>query len=512
MDTDMDTISDVLEGAPGLDTDRDGTPDFRDSDSDDDGFPDRLESTRAYPGFESHGREVLCGAPPDNCDAPPDRTPNQQDLDSDNDGLADADERMARTDPCAVDTDGDGASDLVERVAGSNPLDRASTPPATGLYVVLSHHDPAVMPPRERREFTFQTRIRSADVLFLVDTTGSMGSTLTSLRSNLSTMILPGIVRALGGPMADVRYGVAEFRDFAEGGDRSMMDFALRVPQRMSPDAALAQRAVESLVAAGGGDGPEAQVPALHALVTGFGVAGYGGVATRPATAADCLGDTMAFGWGCFRPGRVPIFVLFSDADWHNGPMVTTNFYRTVPTAPLWDALVTALRMRNAYFLGIDVGSGQTFALSQTLARATGTLDAAGMPIAFRGTPMSVTGNVVDAVTTLTGQTRQNITTRVVGDPMERRLPMGRTTAEFVTAVVPVRGEPEAPMGYERRDMTTFYNVAPSTRVTFAAEFDNTLVRGGTATQVFTATIQVLGRAGTVVDSRPVFIQVPAAP
>jgi hypothetical protein len=291
-----------------------------------------------------------------------------------------------------------------------------------------------------------------------------------------------------------------------------MGDFALRIPARMSTESMPAQRAVDMLMAAGGGDGPEAQVPALHALLTGFGVPNYGGLAVRPATAADCAGDAMAFGWGCFRPGRVPIFVLFSDADWHNGPMVTANFYRTVPTAPLWAALVTAMRMRNAYFLGIDVGSGATLAVSQNLARATGTVDAMGMPIAFRGTPMSVATNVVDAVTTLTGQTRQNITTRVVGDPMERRLPMGRSTADFVTGVAPVRGEPEAPTGYERRDMTTFYNVAPSTRVTFAASFDNTLARGGASAQVFTATIQVLGRAGTVVDSRPVFIQVPAAP
>jgi hypothetical protein len=43
-DTDCDTICDLDEGDESVDTDKDGTPDFRDTDSDNDGLPDREEA------------------------------------------------------------------------------------------------------------------------------------------------------------------------------------------------------------------------------------------------------------------------------------------------------------------------------------------------------------------------------------------------------------------------------------------------------------------------------------
>ena len=66
------------------------------------------------------------------------------------------------------------------------------------------------------------------------------------------------------------------------------------------------------------------------------------------------------------------------------------------------------------------------------------------------------------------------------------------------------------PTGYDRSDMTTFYNVAPTTRVVFRADFYNDFVEGGDTAKLFRATINVLGRGGTIVDTRPVYIVVPA--
>ncbi|MEZ4392456.1 MAG: hypothetical protein R3A48_15315 [Polyangiales bacterium] len=117
---------------------------------------------------------------------------------------------------------------------------------------------------------------------------------------------------------------------------------------------------------------------------------------------------------------------------------------------------------------------------------------------------------IVDAITRVAGQSRQNITTRTQPDAMAMNLPTGRTTADFVKAVVPLRGDPEPPNGYERRDETTFYSVSPSTRVTFRVEFFNDFAEGASTARLFRATIEVLGRGGTVVDTRPVFIVVPA--
>jgi len=66
------------------------------------------------------------------------------------------------------------------------------------------------------------------------------------------------------------------------------------------------------------------------------------------------------------------------------------------------------------------------------------------------------------------------------------------------------------PAGYDRRDMTTFYSVLPSTRVVFRVDFWNDFQPGGMVAQLYRATIVVLGRAGSEVDRRPVYIIVPA--
>jgi hypothetical protein len=506
-DEDMDGISDLFEGAPILRTSlRPGAPpDYQNIDSDDDGIPDAAEARRFYPGFEAMARMPLtCGDTPDDCDR--DGVWNHRDRDSDNDGLTDNEEyRRWRTNPCAADSDGDGVSDLIESVAMSNPTNPMSRPAAGTIYVTLPYMDPMG---HQHRQFDFSTRIHSADIMFLVDTTGSMGGTISQVQSSLSTVIVPGVVRALGGASADIRYGMAAHGDFAEGGVNYTGN--LTVFSALDSDPMRAQTATSRLRADSGGDGPESQVPAMHSLVAGYGVAAYGGTATRPVTPADCGGDATAFGWGCFRTGRVPILVLFSDAPWHNGPG-GGNDYRSVPTAATYAQLSAEMVRRQVYFVGIDVGGGSTFANSQALARATGTLDGSGNPIAFRGTPSSVAMSVISAITTLAQGTRQDVTRRVDPDAMERRLPTGRTTADFVKAVTPLRGMPPAPVGFARMDMTTFYSVAPSTIITFDVDLFNDFHRNGTGmVQLFQATIRVLGRASSVLDSHPVYIVVPS--
>lgn len=508
-DTDLDGISDEIEGAPDRHTSgmSFAPPDFLNIDSDDDGVSDADEARRIYAGYPTFSLPaLLCGDLPDDCDG--DGLSNAEDRDSDNDGLTDREEVSAHhTNPCAPDTDSDGVSDLVEVAAGSDPTDSSRRPPDGSLYVTLPYRDRGGP---QTREFSFRTRIRSADVMFLVDTTGSMGSTITQVRNTLSSDIVPGIVAAFG-PGADVRYGMSEHRDFAEGGAGG---YALRVLQRLDANPARSQAATASLVASGGGDGPEAMVPAMHALLSGHGTPAYSGTATRMAQSSDCGGDARAYGWGCFREGSVPILVLFSDADWHNGPSApTANFYRSVPAAATYQQLVDEMRRRDAFFVGIDVSSGATYNASINLATQTRSVDAGGRPIAFRGSPTSVTASVVNAVTTLAQGTRQDVSRRVDSDPTEARLPAGRGTAEFLPTIVPLRGAPAAPTGFERFDATTFYAVAPSTVVTFEVSFFNDFYRNTSgAAQLFRATISVLGRAGSVLDTIQVFIIVPTDP
>ncbi len=546
VDTDGDGVSDADEGAAEMrDTDRDGTPDFRDDDSDGDGFTDRDESTRRYPGYESVARVFTCGAQADNCDAPPDALPNHRDPDADNDGLTDLEERMAGTNPCAEDSDRDGFTDLAEVVARTDPREMSSRPPASSLYVVLPYYAPSARGPRETREFTFQTRIREADVFFLVDNSASMERTIATLRRNLSSVIVPGIRAAI----RDVRMGVASFDSMPDGTDGqpgAPGDYTLWVRQRLTRDDAAVQRAFDTMrtivedssMRFFGGDPPECQVEALYQLLEGGGRRARMGVDPddpaalrstlnaldpmgngwpgRVDTARDCPDTPDAYGWGCFQRGRVPILVLASDSEWYDGPSpaspVSIEGHRySVDLAP-------ALTRTGALFVGIDVTDspmrGFTFGNSVRLAQLTRSLNAMNAEVAFH--PASTGGldriaaDVVTAVTTLANETRQNIDTVAEPDRAATGLPPGRTTADFVRAVVPVRAMPEAPAGYERRDGTTFYNVSPSTSVVFRAEFYNDFVEGGDVARVYQATLVVRGRARSEVDRRPVFIVVPA--
>jgi hypothetical protein len=211
--------------------------------------------------------------------------------------------------------------------------------------------------------------------------------------------------------------------------------------------------------------------------------------------------------------------VLFSDAEWHNGPTMPGNFYSSVPGTHTLTELQAEMVRRGAFFVGIDVGRGATYANSDVLARATGTVDMSGATIRFQGAPSTVASSVVDAVTRIAGQVRQDITTNTTPDPMETRIVAGHTTADFIPfvpgstvnrMVTPTRGIPDMPTGYDSRDDTTFHNVAPSTQVVFTVTFYNDFQPGGSTASVYKCTIHVLGRAGTEVDHRDVFIVVPA--
>lgn len=125
-DADGDGISDDREGrASGLDTDGDGTPDFRDTDSDGDGIDDANEAgdmdvttpprdsdfdgTPDFQDTDSDDNTILDGDET-NVDSDGDGLLDFQDVDDDNDGVRDADE--LRDHGPEIDSDGDGLVDF----------------------------------------------------------------------------------------------------------------------------------------------------------------------------------------------------------------------------------------------------------------------------------------------------------------------------------------------------------------------------------------------------------------
>lgn len=97
------------------------------------------------------------------------------------------------------------------------------------------------------------------DIVFVVDTTGSMGSIIGSVRNNLTA-----IVDNLAASTRSFRVGVVSYRDFQER-TGSAIDYPARVDTPLTSDRAAISAAISSLTASGGGDFPESVLSGMNA-------------------------------------------------------------------------------------------------------------------------------------------------------------------------------------------------------------------------------------------------------
>lgn len=312
LDTDGDGIPDAVEGD--LDADSDGTPNHLDADSDNDCIEDQLENAG---------------------DLDADGQPNFLDPDTDNDGVADQDEDRncngevdaGETNAGVTDTDGDGATDLVELTAGTDPVVATSNPTDEGNFVFLEPYGSAPSPATQT--LSFATTIVSADVLFALDTTGSMAGEVNNVRSSLSS-----IVASLAKSIPTVGMGFGTYRDFAKGtcgepGDKAW-DLRHRIITTSTPAAVESlQASIASVTAGGGWDTPESGYEALHQIATGEGFPGQVDAfdtATAPPAVIPPGEQVGSIGGAGFRARALPIIVMITDAPNHNSP-VTGNGY-----------------------------------------------------------------------------------------------------------------------------------------------------------------------------------------
>jgi hypothetical protein len=286
LDTDGDGIGDAVEWGDGMlpvDSDGDGIPDYVDRDSDGDGVGDKWESGTTDPTVEprdSDGDGVpdyldddsdgdgisdseegdVPGPMAEPRDTDGDGLYDFADADSDGDGLEDGDELASGTDPFDPDTDGDGASDGLEVVAGTSPTDPTST---TTDYIILESHGPKVEFSR-----TFTLTVSQVDVAFVVDTTGSMGSTVSAVSSEFST-----IVSELATVIPDAEYGSATFDDYAYGGYgyTSSGDKPFILRKQITSDIGAVQSTLLSTPLHYGGDGPESGMEGVYQAASGAG-------------------------------------------------------------------------------------------------------------------------------------------------------------------------------------------------------------------------------------------------
>ena len=125
-----------------------------------------------------------------------------------------------------------------------------------------------------------------ADILFLMDTTGSMDPAISAVKSTF-TATIASLTASLGPNLA---FGAAQYKDIGDGLPLGGGSFAMS--QKISTNSTLAQNAINAFSATGGGDDPE---QALYAL--------------------SQSSSTSTTGW---RAGSKDIIVLVGDAPSHS--------------------------------------------------------------------------------------------------------------------------------------------------------------------------------------------------
>ena len=497
-DADSDGIADAAEGAG--DADGDGIPNASDWDSDADGTGDADEHLGVGPCVW--------------IDSDADGVPDFLDTDSDNDGVTDAEERTRYlTDPTVRDTDGDGVTDLGEVAAGTDPRDRTSTIPETDFFVVLPYLGEHV--PKTLR---FGTDIALADVYFVIDTTGSMEEPIANVRSSLSR-IASEIARSI----PDVQMGVGHFEDFpfATGSPFGTTFFGGPgdIPygnlQDITADLPAVQRALDGLTIGDGHDGPESQVEALYQTATGEGGSwafGPGGTWSLEPRACPEYPDEIGYrrGYPCFRPGSLPIVVIVTDLEWHNGNTdgLRWPYSMITPSPHTLPQAAAALATLGGRFIGVVV-NGMFRTDHEAMASMTGSVDETGAPLVYNATAGEVSDAIVTGIQTLAGRTPQDVTTERENVPPN---PGDFDATRFIVSITPVEGYGAggvAGTGYTSKDLTTFYGVTPGTQVEFRVDFYNDVVPPPPTAQIYRARIVVMGNHVARLSERQVYIIVP---
>jgi uncharacterized repeat protein (TIGR01451 family) len=219
------------------------------------------------------------------------------------------------------------------------------------------------------------------DIVFLADTTGSMGSAISNVKSNINASG-SGIIDTVRAQQDSAAFGVAQYKDF----NCDTYPYTLDAAVGSSTEAVVA--AVNGWSASGGCDNPEAQLNALYRLAT----------------------DTNV-GW---RSGSSRIIVWFGDAEGHD-PSDGHSL----------SDVTTALEAAGIRVLAIDVGALDSTGQATAIANATG------------GLVLPASGNVSGAIlsglqsidATVTPQTAEGCDPDLSfsWDPESETVPSGQT-------------------------------------------------------------------------------------
>lgn len=387
-----------------------------------------------------------------------------------------------------------GDADVGPRDAGRDTGNDASIP----CIVLEPDAGPIELP------LDTQVELGRADVVFLIDITGSMSQEIGHIQAELRDTIAPGIQAAI----SDSQLGVATFADFPVSACGTDEDHPYNLVLPVTADLARVQSAVNGISVSNGGDPPEAQVEGLYQTATGEGL----GTFIQPSFGCPAGG----FGYACFRNDALPVILLFTDDLWHDGPGNADPFSISCPpllaraTPHQYSDAITVLQAHGIRVMGLFSGLDDSArAEMDQVARDTLALDASGQPLVFdigtRGDALS--SSVIEAITTLANVIRFDIDTTLVdpipGDGVDPRM--------FVQTVTPLRAVPMDGIASIDLATSTFRQVRTGTRVVFQLTLRNGSVAPGVGPQVFPLEIVFRGDRRTRIGSTTIDIVIPGA-
>ena len=166
----------------------------------------------------------------------------------------------------------------------------------------------------------FIPKVSSLDVVFNMDTTGSMGGEIGNLQSSIK-----GIIDSVNNLVDGSEFAITKFDDFNAscGSYGSGGDVPYRLITAMTKEKSALQTGVNSLSASGGNDEPESDFQSLWQIIMGdnknWSLTSWNGNSTQYYTpSSDRWGGVN------FRNGTLPVIANITDANMHNNVLNKT--------------------------------------------------------------------------------------------------------------------------------------------------------------------------------------------
>jgi predicted small lipoprotein YifL len=345
---------------------------------------------------------------------------------------------------------------------------------------------PCIEAPREIGAVTASLSVPASlavvDVMFVIDSSGSMRDEIDTIRARLRDVVVPGIRAAI----PDAAFGVALFGEFpvVPHGPPDVRPYQMRAP--ITTDVTRIEAALDASPSWGNFDDPEAAIEGLYQTITGEG---YGTPSTPgyiPASSGCARGGT---GGACFRREALPIVMLITDAPMHNGPPDVSPIanYGFTPPPHGYEETVSLVRALGALVLGLgasDPSRPSPHPHLRALARDTGSLDGDGEPLTFDigGGGGGVGAEIVGAVQFVASEVPLEV------DALAEDLPGDSVDASLVLRGMRARSA-DPPGNVERIEGDTFFGVIPGTELTFEVVVDASGLPPSSERRVFPARI-----------------------